>query len=345
MQSFLPLKKIIPLIVFSILSTVLMATPSKTIENSYIDHMHKKISNKIIEWSDILDNNISSWLENDNETCCALESPNTANTNIEDIDAFFQNERYLNETRDIYVRLRIRNEFYSRQSNKINVRISARLPFDKCKKQWNIFLEDVSSNKSEIKKTDTSGGGVGINYFREGKFGIKGNYSLGLQGSDPYVRARYRLPMKFDIWEIEPVQTFKYSTKYYFEEETNIYFDRFFDKNNLLRIQLHRETASTINGTDYGLTLQYFWNLEENGKLEFTQSFFGNTHYNDYYEFDKKYSGINNYVSSISWRQNIWRDWFYYEIKPSVNFHKDYAYKASYSIRFNFDFYFGNFNK
>ena len=343
------LKPIYFLLVFSSIS---MAATDEKNEYTYIDELHQDISHTIVDWADILDENISSWLSDDEELAsCKVSSPLTKpdTTNlvksVDSVDSFFQNERYLNETRDIYVRLRLRNDFYSRESNSMKVRVSARLPFDKCKKNWNIFLEDASPNKSEIKTTDTASGGVGVSFNNKGKFGVDASYSVGLQSSYPYVRGRFRFPMKFDNWEIEPVQTFKYSIKDYFEEETNIYFDRFFDKNNLFRIQLHRETASTERGTDYGLTLQYYWNLEEDGKFEFTQSFFGNTYYNDFYELDKNYSGINNYVTSVSWRQNIWRDWFYYEIKPSINFHRDYNYDPSYFIRFNFDFYFGTFTK
>lgn len=335
-----------PVYLSLLLFSVSMADTNEKIEYTYIDELHEDLSNKIVDWADILDRNISSWLgDGDLDSSCEREDIITNPRTADSIDSFFQNEKYLNETRDIYVRLRIRNDFYSRQSNSMNVRINARLPFDKCKKQWNIFLEDVRSDTPEVKKTDTSSGGVGVSYFKQGKFGIEGSYSLGLKSGYPYIRARYRLPMKFDTWEIEPVQTFKYSIKDYFEEETNVYFDKFFDKNNLFRIQLHRKSASALNGTDYGLTLQYFLNLEENRKLEVRQSFFGNTFYNDFYEFDKDYNGINNYVTSVSWRENIWRDWFYYEIKPSVNFHKDHNYDPSYFIRFNFDFYFGIFNK
>ena len=338
-----------PLYLMLLFSSLSMADADEKIEYTYMDELHEDISDKIVEWSDILDSNISSWLSDDEDTIVCDAEPFLTNPNIvdstESIDSFFQNERYLNETRDIYVRLRLRNDFHSRESNRINVRVSARLPFDKCKKQWNIYLEDARSNDAEIQSIDSSSGGIGVSYFRKGIYGIDASYSVGLQGGSPYVRARYRLPMKFDTWKVEPVQTLKYSTKYYFEEETNVYFDKFLDKNNLFRIQLHRETASTKRGTDYGLILKYYWNLEEDGKFEFTQSFFGNTYYNDFYELDENYSGINNYVTSLSWRQNIWRDWFYYEIRPSVNYHKDYNYEPSYFIRFNFDFYFGTFTK
>ena len=337
------LKSLFILVLFSSTS---MATEDEKTEYTYVDELHKNISHTIVDWANKLDSNISNWLgDPEKNAVCEVETDITMPDTVDTVDAFFQNDRYLNETRDTYVRLRIRNDFYSRESNRMNVRVSARLPFDKCKKQWNIFLEDASTNNNEIKETDTSSGGVGVSFFKEGKFGVKRKYSVGLQGGAPYARARYSLPMKFAGWEIEPVQTFKYSTKYYFEEETNIYFDKFFDKNNLFRIQLNRETASTERGTGYGLTLQYYWNLEKNGKFEFTQSFFGNTYYNDFYELDENYSGINNYVTSVSWRQNIWRDWFYYEIKPSINYHRDYNYEPSYFIRFNFDFYFGTFTK
>jgi len=338
-----------PLCLILLFSSLGVATTDKKIEYTYMDELHEDISHKIVDWVDIIDSNIISWLSNnENTTVCEAEpfltNPNIVDS-IESIDSFFQNERYLNETRDIYVRLRLRNDFYSREPNRVKVKVSARLPFDECKKQWNIYLEDARSNNAEIQSTDSSSGGIGVSYLEKDTYGIDASYSIGLQGGYPYIRARYRLPIEFDTWEVEPAQTFKYSTKFYFEEETNVYFDKFLDKNNLLRIQLHRETASTEKGTDYGLILKYYWNLEEDGKLEFTQSFFGNTYYNDFYELDENYSGINNYVTSLSWRQNIWRDWFYYEIKPSVNYHKDYNYEPSYFIRLNFDFYFGTFTK
>lgn len=311
----------------------------------YIDALHTDISKQVLYWSDYLDSSISGWLidDEDNKTC-EVDPVNFNSKGNNDLDAFFQSDRYLNETRDIFLRLRINNYAYSREKNKINVRLNAQLPFDRCRKNWKIFLQNSNSHKDEIKSTDTSTGGVGIRYFGEEKFGIKSSYAIGLNSSYPYVRARYKLLYKYKDWEIEPIQIFKYSSKYYFEEETDIYFDKHINTDDLFRIQLHRKSASDLEGTDYGITFQYYWNRGKDAGIKVTQSFFGNTHYDDFYKHDKDYIGINNYVTSVSWRENIWRKWFYYEIRPTINFHKDYNYEPSYSLRFFFDFYFGDYH-
>jgi len=158
------------------------------------------------------------------------------------------------------------------------------------------------------------------------------------------------LVLKTDTWEIEPVQTFKYSNKYHFEEETNLYFDRTFDNNALFRITLQRGSQSTLQGMDYGLKFEYYSHPKKNKGWHFEQEFFGNTKYRHrkkkYREYHPKneFFGINNYATTISYRANIWRKWFYYEIKPGVNFHRDVNYKPNYSLRFFFDFYFGDYH-
>jgi len=78
---------------------------------------------------------------------------------------------------------------------------------------------------------------IGFRYDANKKYGIKSRYSIGLSGISPFASARYsHLLLKTDIWEIEPIQTFKYSNKYYFEEKTSLYFDRTFENNSLFRI-------------------------------------------------------------------------------------------------------------
>lgn len=331
---------ILPIVSFFLLSSTMLQAE----HNTTIDRYYQTISTGVLDLSEYLDVTISQWLSSDNETNfqCATEPITTIEK--KNIDAFFQDNKYLNETKETYIRLRIKNYLYSREDNSIKLKLNAQIPFNRCKKEWQLFLQDVQTNNSEIRTTDSSHDGVGIRYYREGFYGIRSNYSLGIRNSSPYVRARYRLPMKFDTWTIEPVQSFKYSSKYHLELETNIYFDKRIDDNKLFRIQLNRESGEHINGVDYGLSFEYFSTFRKNSGLRLRQSFFGNTHYNDYYAFDKDYSGINNYVTSVTYRENIWRKWLYYEVRPTVNFHKDYNYTPSYSLRFILDFYFGKYN-
>lgn len=323
---------------------LISSLPIRAEHNTTIDRAHQSVSKGVVDLSEYLDTTISQWMASDTQesiTCAPEPIKIIENKNI---DAFFQDNKYLNETDDTYIRLRVKNYLYSREDNKIRLKLNAQIPLNRCKKEWQIFLQDVQANNGEIKPTDASHDGVGIRFYREGLYGIKSNYSLGIRNSSPYIRARYRFPITFDTWTIEPVQSIKYSTDDSLELETNVYFDKKIDENTLFRIQLNRESGDHMKGIDYGLSFEYFNTFRDSTGLRLRQSFFGNTFYNDFYAFDKDYSGINNYVSSIGWRENIWRKWFYYEVQPTVNFHKDHDYTPSYTLRVIFDFYFGKYH-
>jgi len=323
---------------------IITSSPLNAEHNTTVDRAYKTVSKGIIDLSEYLDTSISEWASSYNRKNVECVPEPIKIVENQNIDAFFQDNKYLNESEDTYIRLRINNYMYSREDNKIRLKLNAQIPFNRCKKEWQLFLQDVEGSNSEIQQKDASNGGIGIRYFREGLFGIKSNFSLGIRNSSPYVRARFRLPITIDSWTIEPVQSFKYSSKDDLELETNIYFDKKIDETKLFRIQLNRESRNEIEGIDYGVSFEYYSTFRKNSGFGVRQSFFGNTHYNDFYAFDKDYNGINNYVTSVTWRENIWRKWFYYELRPTVNFHKDYGYSPSYSMRFILDFYFGKYN-
>ena len=319
-----------------------------TDETGYYDVVHANISKKVIDWSDIADTTISQWLGYD-ESNISCTSTREVKAKSKPIDAFFQNDKYLNETEDTFIRLRTDSHFQSRDSNSFNLRLSAQIPFNKCRQQLKLFVEDISldSNKQEVKQNENTDTNLGIRYFGKVRSGIESRYSLGIRGINPYASARYRLPFQTDNWFIDTRQRFQYSVKDAFEEKTNIYFDRTLDDKSLFRFNVQRGTSTDIDGMDYGFVFQYYLNPKQNTGLSFSQSFFGNTKYKipNEGESAQSYSGINDYVSSLSYRANIWRKWFYYELNPSVNFHREHDYKANYSIRIFFDFYFGEYNQ
>ena len=101
---------------------------------------------------------------------------------------------------------------------------------------------------------------------------------------------------------------------------------------------------------DYALSLQYYRPLKKHSGFGFGQSFIGNTKYEYTVENGvippqtKQFGGINNYVTSLSWRTNVWRKWFFAEVRPSVSFAKEYDYEPNYRVRLFFDAYIGKFN-
>ena len=405
--------------IFLLLFTVLNADSNQSTQNelTFIDKLHKRISETVIEWSNTIDTILSNWLD-DNETnnttdletniidveenitdveenITLLEAnttdiadntttvdinttavktnrtivprhtkavkPHTAivpnNTSKKPIDAleekvhsvdqFFQNEKYLNETKNTYIRVRVESYLQSKESTDFDLTFRAQIPFSKSRKRFKIFVDDLTLDNAEDILRDTSQNDdtpdIGIHYFAP-RHTILSRYSIGLSGIDPFVRARYNMPIHIDEWLIDPVQSFRYSIDDKFEEETNIYFDRKAGEKALLRIQLHRSTQEEIDGMDYGLSAQYFRSITKDTGFGFAQSFFGNTEYEYTTEKGvpnpkrKKYGGIHDYVTSFTWRANIWRKWFYYEIRPSVSFHKQYEYEPNYRVRFFLNF-------
>lgn len=285
------------------------------------------------------------------ETAVATNvSENTLEDRVKSTDSFFQSEKYLNETDNTYVRVRVENYFQSKESNDIGLTLRAQMPFKKSRKNLKIFLDNMTlDNANEILNETNEAPDIGIRYFKLEKM-IKSRYSIGFRGIDPFVRARYNMPIQTDNWLIDMVQSFKYSLDDKFEEETNIYFDKEVGKESLLRVQLYRKTQEDLEGMHYALFLQYYRSLSKHTGYGFTQAFIGNTKYE--YTVDngieppqtEQFSGINNYVTSFSWRTNIWRKWFFVEVRPSVSFDKRYDYEPNYRVLLFFDFYFGKFN-
>jgi len=275
---------------------------------------------------------------------------NTLEERVKSADAFFQNNKYLDETENNYVRIRLGSYFQSKESSDFDITLRAQMPFRKSKKNLKIFVENINvDNAKDILKDDDSAPDIGIHYFRTAH-DIISRYSIGLSGIDPFVKARYNMPIKTDKWLIDLVQLFQYSTDDKFEEETNIYFDKEVGKKSLLRIQLHRSTHEDVDGMNYALSLRYYESLKKHTGFGFAQTFVGNTEYQ--YTDDngieppqiKTFGGINDYITSVSLRKNIWRKWFFCEVRPSVSFHKQYDYDPNYRIRVFFDIYLGKFN-
>jgi hypothetical protein len=299
-----------------------------------IDTLHEEASNKVLEWSDELDNSVSQWLLGDS-SCASDDFTSYQSSNI---DSFFQNKKYVSETDDIYVRLRVDNNLRTLSDNKIRFKLRAQIPFSKCKKQYKLFVDELSNKEDKsINANKDNGGHVGIRYVDEERLGIKSKYSIGFSGVNPFVRARYSMGFKLDEWDVESVQSFKYTAVKKYEEETDIYFDKTINNTELFRINLFRKSADELYGMDYSLSFEYFVNKNANSGFSASQTFRGNTKYSQ----TNRFNGIHNYITSFSWRENIWRKWFYYEVRPGVNFDRDYDYKANYSIRLFLDFYFG----
>jgi len=305
---------------------------------SYIDVTHKMLSNKVSDYSNVLDQGVSTLFIGKNKQ----DEPASSNNSSNIVDNFFKNEKFINETEKSFVNIIFYTNMQSKYNNKSATRVNAHIALTRTNKKFNFFISGVNENMNKDiinKGTDTE---IGVNYFRSDYYKVQSKYSIGIREFYPLIRARYYKVFTTVKWRIEPMQIFEYSSKDAFKESTFIYFDKTFIDKSLLRFTLHRETQTKLTGMNYDFSTQYYWSSNQNNIIRVSQIFSGNTQYKAN-PSSQEYSGINNYTTTLNFRTNIWKKWLFYEISPSVNFHKENKYKANYVITFSINLYFGNF--
>ena len=336
------------LILFIVSST---AVAEDAYESSYIDDTYNIVSDKVIDTSEYIDNSINNMFENSDKNTTLSKIDETYNKE-QSIDSFFRNKKFIEETDETYISVKMNSIFNSKDANKYNIRVNARIPLSKSTKRYNLFInnfnKDDTNNLIAEQSNGDSGTEIGVNYFAPLFHQIKSRYSIGANGLNLFTVARYSIEKKFYSWEIQTAQRFKYSVKSFFEEETDVYFDKQLAASKLFRLTLSRGTQEKNSGMDYSLTLGHYWSFNKTTALNLSQLFSGNTKYEystnnqSLPQETKKDSGITNYTTALSFRKSAWRKWFFYGITPSVNFNKERDYKVNYELNFYLEFYFGH---
>ena len=336
-----------------LLSVTAFSAETNASKRSYIDRLHRSLSNRVLQWSDTLDVKLSRWLgieNNETDATTPAAGAGSVEHRRDKTDAFFQDQRFLKETKETYVRIRFDTIYQTRENDSFNLEMDAHLPLNRSQKRFNFFIENLTNKNAgktlENVSSKSAAPSLGINYFAPEAYGITSKYSIGVHGINLYARARYSKDFKAGRWVIEPAQTLEYSLKYRFEERTDLYFDRALSKAQLFRLQLYRKTQTDVDGMDYAAVLSYFYTSTRATGWRISETFWGNTEYR-YREkegsLSEKFGGISNYRTEVSWRRNVWRKWFFYELIPSVNFRRDYGYRANYAFRLFIDIYFGTY--
>ena len=312
----------------------LFSSEPNTIENSYIDITHRYISEKVENISNLADN-------------IAVGTINYAKyINPKDVDDLFKNEKYIDETKKSYLRLSTDYSASSLESNDFNIKLSAKLALNKSRKKFHLFINGFKQNNIEdiIKKENDydSAPEIGISYVTLLKNNIETKYSLSIKSLYPYVKGRFSYKKKINSWTIEPVQNIEYSIKDKFKEDTKLYIDKQVLDKVKFRLEFYRGTEEKSDGMDYGSVASIFWIPLKSTGLQLSQEVSGNTKY-EYTDDEetKKYNNINSYTTTLTFRQNFYRKWLFYELSPGVNFHKNYDFEPNYRFYIRLDAFFG----
>lgn len=347
--------KIVLIVSFLFFTLLAQEDSNSSEEESYVDAYHKELSSYVVKTSKYLDDSLCAYIEDDENGTVNDINENHVENDSNAVDKFFQNEKFLDETDKSFVRIRFDMDLQSKEEDDFGLKLSAQIPLSRSKKNIKLFIDGLDQdNAKDIKADDTesqeNAPELGVNYYVPDTLKMDSKYSVGIRGVYPFIRARYNRVLTADDWVIEPTQVFKYSSKTDFEEETNVYFDIKPSDLSLFRIQVRRGSKSHQDGMDYGLGYAFYFSPRQGLGMSVSQGFSGNTEYKyiidentDPVTESETFSGISNYYTSFSIRHNVWKKWFFYELKPGVNFARNYDYEPNYTIRVFLDFFIGDF--
>jgi hypothetical protein len=339
-----------------IFTSYLSSSDLNTTEENFIDVTHKYITEKfnvVSEKADSVANDTIKYTksigQDENFTKAKSKKANQKELNPESVDALFQNEKYIEETKKSFLRLSTDYSYNSIDNNDFNVRLTAKLALNKSRKNLKLYISGFNQdNVDDIVQREEYDDGkpeIGISYLVEFKNNIETKYSLGIRSLYPYVRGRFSYLKDTGTWLIEPVQTIEYSIKDEFKEDTKLYLDTDLIEKVKFRLEFSRGTKTESKGMDYNSIASLFWTPQTRTGLQLSQGVYGNTKYehviNEITGESEIYSNINNYVTTLTFRQNIYRKWLFYEVSPGVNFSKKHDFEPNYKFYLRLDAFFG----
>lgn len=323
-----------------------------------IDRFQNYWSRKLLLFSSNLDKKLSDTFNSDDNVSAPLPYPDTKinkesaqetyRTSI-GLDEFFKDTTFLDTTNRSYIKLSGGYIIDKLGDSSPFYKITARIKLPKTQEKLQLFIGDDTQEITKLPNGQygSTNQGVGVKYFIPSLFNrLYSSASIGITSIDkPYANTRIEYPIFAGDWLIKPTQNFKLSRENKFEEWTTLYFDRKVDEHELLRVLFERSTKSDTVGMSYLSQLSYM-NTHKNGS-GFNHYFAMNGRTKElsttvYENGTTPQKGIFEYSVGTIWRQQIFRNYVFYQLQPIISFHEQYNYRTNYIFRMSLDFYFGN---
>lgn len=311
-----------------------------------LDYIQSNVSKKILIFSSNLDHSLSHNEENISK---ASREASATYGIVNFYNDFFKDETFLSSTNKSYIRLKWGVELNSEEGfSKFNgIRINLRLP--KTQKALYFFVGDESDNETDTIEDTTS---IGIKYVLKNLDILNVSISGGIRGiTNPYTRLRFEYPIAFKYLLFRPIQYVEYSYKDEFKEDTHLYFDhRLKNKIDLVRLSFSRYTKTRFKGMGYSTQLSYIGTLKHSIGYQIYTSAQGQTKVQTKIPANTKYNvvptkGFYNYSTGIVWRQNLFKEYLFYQLQPFVEFDQKYNYNPNYVLRAHIELFFGKVRK
>lgn len=322
------------------------------------DEVHDYLSRKVLIFSSNLDQIFSGGFEEDQNASFDADRRFSGQIGKQKkyretyqaaawFDDFFKDENYLDIKNKSFVKVQGGYLYDKRGDSALYNKISARIKLPKTQEKLQIFIGDDAQEGGVVSQARhaATNEGIGIKYYLPLYGRLFSNASLGLSGIDnPYVKTHLEYPILMGRWLFKANQNFKYSAETEFDEWTDLYFDRKLSDKELIRVLFQRSTNNRIKGMDYlnqvsymnmlnnGVGYSYY--IAANGR---TKDLSDTTYENGFHPQE----GVYNYSVGVVWRQQLVKEYLFYQIEPILSYHEQYDYRPNYLLRCTIDLYFG----
>lgn len=202
-------------------------------------------------------------------------------------------------------------------------------------------IPSAATTKTKTDKTgesgeDTTRSTTAALRYLASKRGIKASFDLGLIFTSRiqlFYRIRLRKNYKLGNWLFRPTEEYMWIIGEGRRSTTGLDFDK------KLTDKWHFRFANGINWYSNDSKFLYFnngpsWYQTINERMMMSYNLRAHTSYSERFSKD-------NYSASVSFRQLLYKKWFYWTVTPALNFPKETDYRRTPSLTIRFDTIFG----
>ena len=148
----------------------------------------------------------------------------------------------------------------------------------------------------------------------------------------PFVKARFTRIYPLQTWAMRADQNFYWFDDNGFGSDSTIEFDRPIGQEHLFRASSFARWTEETNYFQLNQVLTFFQTLSPNRKISYQIGAYGQTQPTWF---------MTDYLAVIRYRQNLHKDWFFFEVRPQVKYSKINDWDDEVSLLLRLELFFG----
>lgn len=278
-----------------------------------------------------------------------LDTPhNLISTGVEalarNIDEFFSDDKVFYETSGTYLRLRADTIINERGERTYQGDLKLKLRLPHTKKKLKLTLESDPNERPDeiispgentpIAAVEEKDYFAGIERTRGKKDDWQFNQSIGIRVSSPialYVKFRAKRKYEFDKWSLH-----LHETPYWFDSfgwgfDSYLELNKKITDDDLFRASTFARWTNEVDYFDLSQTFSMFHTLSKRRAISYFVGVYGKSEPTVY---------ATHYLLGLTYRQNLHKDYLFFEIIPQIKYDKLNDFHAEQTITFRVEFTF-----